>query len=87
MVSEPSDGSMEVWLFPYLPLELRLDIGPWELIPREQLAAADATNEAMVKHAHDVAALYRMPRGGRRAGASGDAPSTGLPWSLNNSSG
>jgi hypothetical protein len=36
-------------------------IGPWELIPREQLTIEDTTDAAMVEHAEGVARLYRMP--------------------------
>lgn len=36
-------------------------VGPWELIPREQLAATDAIEAAMVEYAQGVAALYRTP--------------------------
>jgi hypothetical protein len=60
---------MEVLLFPYLPLSDRRTIGGWELIPREQLTAADCVDEAMVEHAHSVAALYRMPGGALGFGA------------------
>jgi hypothetical protein len=59
----------EVLLLPYLPLAKRRTIGPWELIPREELTADDTTSEAMVDHAHGVAKLYRMPGHARGFGA------------------
>jgi hypothetical protein len=40
---------MAVLLFPYLPFARRRIIGPWQLIPREQLTAADTTDEPMVR--------------------------------------
>jgi hypothetical protein len=52
---------MEVMLFPYLPLSKRITIGPWELIPKSQLTAADAIAPEMVEHAHGVADLYALP--------------------------
>src|SRR5687768_2551116 len=51
---------MEVLLFPYLPLAQRRTIGPWTLIPREQLASGDTMSDAMLGHADGVARLYRM---------------------------
>lgn len=60
---------MEVLLFPYLPLAQRCTIGPWLLIPREQLTADDTTGETMITHAHGVARLYRMPGHERGFGA------------------
>jgi hypothetical protein len=60
-MSDSNDDPMEVWLFPYLPLTERVVIGPWELIPREQLTTDDTTTVAMVGHARNVDALYRAP--------------------------
>jgi hypothetical protein len=54
---------VEVLLLPYLPLSRRRQLGPWQLIPREQLEAADCTSEQMVDHARGVWRLYRMPAG------------------------
>jgi hypothetical protein len=60
---------VEVLLFPYLPLARRRTIGPWQLIPREELSAADTTSEDMVAIAEGVAKLYRMPGRARGFGA------------------
>jgi hypothetical protein len=52
---------MEVLLFPYLPLAQRRQLGPWQLIPRAELAAGDCIGAAVVEYAHGVWRLYRMP--------------------------
>ena len=60
---------VEVLLFPYLPLAQRREVGPWRLIPREQLTAEDTTGEQMVELAEGVAKLYRLPGHDRGYGA------------------
>jgi hypothetical protein len=66
---ETSVRSSEVLLFPYLPLAQRRTIGPWLLIPREQLTANDTTDETMIAHAQGVARMYRMTGHQRGFGA------------------
>lgn len=39
---------IEVLVAPYLPLAQRTAVGPWELIPRSQLTAADVVSDAWV---------------------------------------
>ena len=60
---------VEVLLFPYLPLAQRREVGPWRLIPREQLTAEDTTGEQMVELAAGAAKLYRLPGHDRGYGA------------------
>jgi hypothetical protein len=56
-------------LFPYLPLERRQTVGPWELIPRQQLTETDCSAPELVGYAGDVAALYRLRGDDRGFGA------------------
>src|SRR5581483_5646060 len=60
---------MEVLLFPYLPLARPREVGPWKLIPREQLTAEDSIGERIVELAQGVAKLYRLPGHDRGYGA------------------
>jgi hypothetical protein len=46
-----------------------MTVGPWELIPKSQLAAEDVSAADVVDYAHGVGALYRTPSDSRGFGA------------------
>jgi hypothetical protein len=51
---------MYVCVFPYLPLRHRLDIGPWELIPRDDFGDDDAHSPQEAVRARGLLDLYRV---------------------------
>lgn len=51
----------DVVLFPYLSLDKRVRVGPWELIPKKDLKAEDAVDEPTYKLAQLHLALYALP--------------------------
>lgn len=60
---------------PYLPVDRRVDAGDWHLIPRAELAQADAASELCFRLAQGLARLYELPGDGAGMGAfvtSGD---------------
>lgn len=53
----------DVILFPYLSLDQRIRVGPWELIPRKDLCTSDTTTEAIFALARQHLGLYALPDG------------------------
>jgi hypothetical protein len=49
----------EVLVAPYLPLSQRTSVGPWELIPRAQLAAADVSEAWVLEQVQHLLNAYR----------------------------
>src|SRR5205085_2499236 len=64
----PSFGVV-VWLYPYLPLTGRVNVGPWTLIPVGDLQDQDATSPVAAEQARGVHALYRLSGDRRGYGA------------------
>jgi hypothetical protein len=61
----------DVWLFPYLALERRVQVGPWRLIPRRRLRLQDVLAPWMLPLVRGLGAMYEPPE------ASGDPLNTG----------
>jgi len=62
-VGGPLPMQPAVVVFPYLSLEERLRVGPWELIPKGDLKPEDADSESALSLARAHLAVYDLPEG------------------------
>jgi hypothetical protein len=74
--AEPA--TVYVVYLPYLPLGERMDVGDWELVPRDELGPGDSVDARTVTLAEGLADLYVLPDGAKSRAGAFARPRTGL---------